>query len=529
MSDEPTDSGYVCAYLTANQFSIAPCNKACPAGEKIQPYIDLLNCGLTKANLRAAWELLTEDNPFPSICGRVCFHPCEQSCNRIDYDQPIGIHNIERFIGDNALRESFKWKFPKFNKRFNIRGSFTASYTTRSRTASSIAVVGGGPAGLSCAYHLRRKGYHSTIYEAGNELGGLLTRGIPAYRLPLSIARAEIKRITNTGISIRLNTSVGKDIDFSQLQKQYQVIFVAVGAHHERKLNVPGEEHPSVIPSSSFLNDLSHGKKAKLGRTIGIIGGGNAAIDAARIVLRLGSKPIIIYRRIEAEMPAIRDEVLEAKEEGITFLFLSAPIKIVIQKNKITAIECVKMKLGQRDKSGRRTPLPIKGSNFRIKLDTIIPAIGEETDISFLPDSCRDGNRIKMLADGISTDINGVFAGGDAATGPKSVVEAIGAGKKAANAIISYLNKEKNVVPVQPQSILFDDLNISHFEHKSLVNPDKLLLSRRKQSFVEVYKGYNNNKATEETARCFACGSCRTCLECEMHCPDMAIEVRSQT
>ena len=505
LSKEANANGYLCAQVNKT-YRTAPCNNACPTDEKIQAYIDLINQSATINNFHKAWELLTADNPFPAVCGRVCFHPCEKSCNRGDYDEPINIHNIERFIGDVGLNESFKLKLPKLNKKFKI------------------AIIGSGPAGLSCAYHLRRRGYQSTIFESDNKLGGLLTRGIPGYRLPQNITQAEIDRIIKSGIKIHLNTHINRD-DFDRSLSKFDAVFVAIGAHRERQLNINDEKNKSVISALRFLYEISRGRNVKLGKKVGIIGGGNAAMDAARSVLRLRKKPIIIYRRTENEMPALADDILEAKEEGIEFIPLTAPKRLIIRDNKIIALECVRMKSGPVDKSGRRMPIPIKGSDFRIQFDTLITAIGEEVNTEFLPDSLKDKNRIKVLADGIRTTMKSVFAGGDAVTGPRTVVEALGAGKRAAALIHFYIKKEKPEQFPVFTSIAFNDLNVDYFEHNSQIHPEKSAFSSRVKSFTEVYKGYTTKQFSTECARCFSCGGCRICLECEMHCPDMAIEV----
>jgi 2-oxoacid:acceptor oxidoreductase delta subunit (pyruvate/2-ketoisovalerate family) len=480
---------------------IPPCNNACPSGEKIQQYIDILN---QEEGLYKAWKLLTQDNPFPAVCGRVCFHPCENSCNRSDYDEPINIHTIERFIGDIGLNEGFKWRLPRVNKKYKI------------------AIIGAGPAGLSCAYHLRRRGYQSTIFEADNKLGGLLSQGIPSYRLPQDIVQAEIARIIKSDVKIHSNTAIGNEYDFDKLLKEYKTVFIAIGAHKEKKLGIPGAEHPSVIPALEFLYQLCAGKRVKIGQRVGIIGGGNSALDAARSVLRLGKKPIVIYRRTENEMPAILDEIQEAKEEQIEFVFLAAPERIIIRNNKIVSLECIKMKLGQADKTGRRQPIPIKGSDFKVGVDTIIPAIGEEVDTSFIP-----GSFLKVLDDTVSTNYEGVFAGGDAVTGPKTVVDAIGAGKKAAHLIHCYLRQVCLPVGASEKPVVFEDLNTAYFEHETRIPSGKLPLSSRLKTFAEVYQGYEKPQLKQECSRCFSCGVCNKCDNCFVFCPDMSVNKRA--
>jgi len=273
-----------------------------------------------------------------------------------------------------------------------------------------------------------------------------------------------------------------------------------------------------------LLYNLSRKRKINIGYRVGIIGGGNAAMDAARSVLRAGKKPIIIYRRTENEMPAITDEIHEAKEEGIEFIFLAAPERIIIRNNKIVALECIRMKLGPADKSGRRKPIPIRNSNFQVKLDTIIPAIGEEVDTSFLPDFLRTGdNKIKVSDNGISTIKRGIFAGGDAVTGPKTIVEALGAGKKSANLIHHYLKKKTLASAETEKQVAFEELNMAYFEHQPRTQPSKLVLSKRLHSFREVSQGYDIKQVSHESNRCFSCGVCNKCDNCFVFCPDMSV------
>jgi NADPH-dependent glutamate synthase beta subunit-like oxidoreductase len=493
----PAASGYLSVYLNKEKYRIPPCNNACPTGEKIQSYIDLIKQSVSKASLRQAWELLTEDNPFPSICGRVCPHPCETACNRSKYEEPIKISSIEKFIGDTGLKESFTWNMPKINQEYQI------------------AIIGGGPAGLSCAYHLRRIGYLSTIFESDSQLGGLLTQGIPRYRLPQNVAHTEISRLIQSDIKVNLNTHINKK-DFNWLRKEFDAIFIGIGAHKERRLDLKNSEHSSVIPALKLLYNICRNKKVSIGRRVGIIGGGNAAIDAARSILRLGKKPIVIYRRTEAEMPAIPEEIMEAKEEGVEFMFLAAPQRIIIKNQKISDLECMRMKLGAPDKSGRRTPIPIKNSKINIPLDTIVTAIGEHVDTESLPEAI---NGIR----------NGIFSGGDAVSGPATVVQALGAGKNAARLINFYIKKTKPNLTAKKESISFNDLNVRHFEHAYSIKQNKLDILSRRNNFAEIYKGYTRTQTVKEITRCFNCGDCRTCMECELHCPDMGIDITDKS
>ena len=493
---------------------IPPCNHACPANEKIQGYLDLIiqsAAGRTSASLQKkytqAWFLLTEDNPFLAVCGRVCFHPCETACNRGFYDESLAIHNIERFIGDYGLSKKLKLKTKKLKKR------------------KKIAIIGGGPAGLSAAYFLAQNGYRPTIFEADKQLGGLLASGIPAYRLPKNILQQEINAIIRLGVEVKTNVRIGRDKLLENILNNHDAVFIATGAHQERTLNITGEDAIGVIPALKFLSDLNTGRKIKLGQKVAVIGGGNAAMDAARSILRLGKEPIVIYRRTKNEMPAILDEINDAEEEKIKFIFLAAPVKIITMNNKIVALECVKMKLGKPDASGRRTPLPVKDSNFKIKVDNVIPAIGEQPDFSFLTAGIKTTDRGIQTDEFGITNIPGIFAAGDCVTGPRTVVEAIGAGKKAADALIKYLQKGKAVPEAEQDEkvVQFEQLNQNYFEPTPRLWPEKLNIQKRNKGFKEVYQPYSGKEVETESKRCFSCGVCNRCDNCFVFCPDMAV------
>jgi len=491
---------------------LPPCNHACPTGEKIQGHIDLLKNG----KYRQAWQLIKEDNPMPAVCGRVCFHPCETACNRREYDEPIAVHNIERFIGDFGLAKRLK--------ACTERSECVKRATKRQ--SKTIAIIGGGPAGLSCAYHLTHIGYKPTIFEASNKLGGMLMWGIPGYRLPKDILKKEIDSIIKSGVKVTKNTRIGVDISFEELQEQYEAVFIATGAHKERKLNILGESHPGVIPALDLLHALNQKRRPRLGKRVAIIGGGNAAIDAARSVLRMGKSPTIIYRRTRNEMPAIPDEIKDAEEEGIKFVFLAAPVRIITRGKKISQLECIKMKLGTPDKSGRRRPIPIKRSNFCIKVNNIIPAIGEEPDLSFLNSNAIVNDNLIDTDSWGATNLRGVFAGGDAVTGPKTVVEALGAGKRAARAIHQYFTKLMSPLkePEElPEPVSFSHLNLTYFEPADRVTAPKLTLKERARKIKEVYQTYKTESVLQEAERCFSCGVCNRCDNCFVFCPDVAV------
>ena len=479
---------------------IPPCNDACPAHENIQGYMELVK----QKRYLEAYELIIENNPFPSITGRVCFHPCEAACNRGEYDEALGIQNVERFLGDYGLKKAKREKLRKENGK-------------------QIAVIGSGPAGLSCGYYLAKLGYKVTIYEHFSLPGGMLRVGIPAYRLPKYILDKEIKKLEVLGVKIKTNFTIGDDLTLEEMRQNYDAVFIATGAHKSRKLDVPGEEAKGVLSGLEFLAKINMGKRPRIGKQVLVIGGGNTAIDAARSALRLGAQPKILYRRTRQEMPAVADEVNEAEKEGISIEFLVAPVKVIKSKGQATRLECQRMKLGKPDASGRRRPVPIKGSNFRIKCNSIISAIGEQIDLTYLTDD------IKTTGWGIDADewgrtsVANVFAAGDCVTGPKMVVDAIGAGKRVALAIDSYFSCKE--IKTEPKSELaqYANLNLAYFEPAVRIAMPSLNLKERKKNFKEVHLGYNEPLTNTEAERCFSCGICNKCDNCYVFCPDLAV------
>ncbi|HQT90846.1 MAG TPA: NAD(P)-binding protein [Candidatus Kryptobacter bacterium] len=479
----------------------SPCEVGCPAGEKISVYFELVR----QKKYEEAWYKILEDNPLPGVTGRVCYHPCEGQCNRSAHDEPVAIHNIERFVADKNLRNK---KLPQVSE---------------SPKSEKIAVIGSGPAGLSCAYQLSRKGYRAVVYEADHEAGGMLRYGIPGYRLPKKILDKEIADIESLGVEIRADSRIGGNVAWSELEK-YDAVFVAVGAMRSRKMEVPGEEMKGVYTGVDFLRELSTGNVPKIGRSVLVVGGGNTAIDAARSALRLGKKATILYRRTRAEMPAVPEEIEEAEKEGVLFEFLVAPTKITGVKGKANKIELIKMKLGEPDASGRRKPVPIKGSNFSMAADTIISAIGEEPDLSFLPYSfLKKGVRL-FVDDDYSTGVPGIFAGGDAATNPNgTVVNAIRAGKDAANSIDEFLGWRSKSNGKPHDVVRPGDINTFYFPHEERVKVPRITVEKSKATFGEVNRTLSEDQALAEAERCFTCGTCLHCDVCMTFCPDVAI------
>ncbi len=477
---------------------IPPCNNECPTNEKIQGYFDLVK----QSKLQEAYKLILEDNPFPSITGRVCYHPCENACNRKDYDDSIAIHCVERFIGDWGLK--------------NV--PFVKQLAKRKET---VAIIGSGPAGMATAYYLGLMGFDVTIFEKKVKLGGMLRYGIPAYRLPKKVLDNELKKLITLGIKFKTNTAVGKTITIDSMRKIFDYIIIAHGAHKNRPMGITNENTSDVFSGLEFLSQINSGKKPKIGKKVAIIGGGNTAIDAARSCLRLGLTPTILYRRTRTEMPAVPDEITACEAEGIKIEFLVAPVKIIAtKKGKVTGIELIKMKLGKPDASGRRRPVPVEKSNFVMNFNNIISAIGEQVDLSILSQDIAK-TEWGVKADNIGrTNISNVFAIGDCVTGPKTVVEAFGAGKRTAFQITDTGSKIEYKIDCP---VKFTDLNLDYFEHTGRIPKPEIPISDRKKNFKEVHTGYNKIMAKDEAERCFSCGVCNKCDNCFVLCPDLSV------
>lgn len=488
---------YLRPYYISRQ---APCTLICPLGQDIPFYLTALSDG----KLAEAWQKMMAANPFPAVCGRVCHHPCEQDCNRKDYDQPLAIHFLERFLGDWGIKKGAEIEKPEAKKE-------------------KIAVIGAGPAGLSCAYFLARKGYKVEVFEAMGEPGGMLRYGIPEYRLPRKILFQEIKRIEKLGVEIRTGKKFGTDFGWEDL-KSWAAIFLATGAHVDQKLKIPGRELKGIHTGLEFLKEVHSQKAPALGKKIVVVGGGNTAIDSARVAVRLGSKVTLVYRRTKEEMPGIQEEVEEAIKEGVKFFFQAAPLRIRGQKGKVEAVEFGKTKPGKVSGKGKGIPEIIKGSNFIMEADSLILAIGEKADLSFLPSEIKPENDLIPVDNWGKTNIPGVFAGGDAATGAGYVSAAIASGKRAARAISQYLsNNGDNLKGPFLEKVSIEQINLDYFRPSSRIKVPVLPVKARQKSFAEVYREVSTAQARKEAARCFSCGSCIQCNVCLMVCPDVAI------
>lgn len=471
---------------------LPPCNHACGAGENIQGWLDLLNQGQEQQ----AWQLLVQDNPMPAVLGRVCYHPCETSCNRAQVDSAVSIHQAERYLGDQALTQGW-----------NIQPMTQPS-------GKKVLIVGAGPSGLSASYHLALLGHQVEIFEAGPVAGGMMHFGIPAYRLPRDVLAAEVKRIEQLGVQIHLNHPV-KDLQQALKQGQFDAAFVAIGAHLSRKIDIPAREASHILDAVQYLREAGTGGQPMLGRRVAVYGGGNTAMDAARTARRLGAEDaMIIYRRDRDHMPAHDFEADEAMEEGVKIHWLRT-----IRDFKDQQITIEKMEL---DEQGQPQPT---GELETLEADALVLALGQQTDASLL----ESFNDIEPNDDG-TVDVNhkmmtqhpGIFAGGDMVPSQRTVTAAIGHGKKAARNIHGYLTSQEN--PTQKSPIVpFEALHLWYQTEASSTPQPELDAKQRSHSFTEVLGGLDGEQVRYEASRCFSCGNCFECDGCFGACPEDAI------
>jgi len=485
---------------TINKRGSPPCREACPAGVNVQGYVSLTSQG----KFEKAHDLIKEFIPFPSVCGRVCFHPCESECERGKLDEPLAINAIKRFVSQHASK--IEKEKPESPPR---------------RYEEKVAVVGSGPAGLTAAFELTKLGYTVTVFEALPIPGGMLRVGIPAYRLPKNILDREIDEIEDSGVEIKLGVAIGRDLTVQDLLQQgYSSIFIAVGVQKCQKLGIWGEELEGVTPALELLKRVNLGKAVELGEKVVVVGGGNVAIDAARTALRQRAKQVtVLYRRSGEEMPAYPSEVEEAEREGVELRFLVAPKRFLGEDGHVISVECIKMRLGEPDESGRRRPIPVEGSEFIIEADTVITAIGQSLETAMLPKQLAVARAGTLLVDPISlqTNLPGIFAGGDAVMGEATVIDAIAHGKRAAVSISRYLRDEDMYADRDEPVKKVTDVPKEGIEKKLRQVMPKLPLNQRMGNEA-VECGFTEEMAVEEATRCLACGGCSECLQCEEVC-----------
>jgi NADPH-dependent glutamate synthase beta subunit-like oxidoreductase len=484
---------------------LAPCRQTCPAEIDIPLYIAQIREG----DYEGAVNTIRERNPFLLSCGRVCPHPCETNCRRGIEDESVSINQLKRFVADYEMNSEERLPMPM-----------------APQTRKRIAVIGGGPAGLTCAYFLRRLGHQVNIFEAMPKLGGMLRYGIPQYRLPKEVLDWEIDGILDLGIDFHTNVRFGQDFDLTSLVASgFDAIFLGIGAWKDASLRVKGEDLKGCYTGIDFLSRLASGENIPTGRTAAIIGGGNTAIDCTRNLIRMGVKKVyIVYRRTRAEMPANSVEIDAAEHEGVQFSFLAAPVEVKGDEDgRVTHLEYLKMKLGEPDASGRRRPVPIEGSETLLETDMVITAIGQSPEISFTERSRKRlaelkttrWNTIDVDPATLQSNIPYLFAAGDAATGPSLVVDAIGGGRRAARSIHQYVMGQK--ITAQTKELGKDLIAETLFDHVAGVikNPrapmPELPVEERIYSFIEVDQVLTENSAKNESNRCLSC--CLTCYD----------------
>lgn len=518
---------------------VPACQNACPTANDIESWIRHLEAG----RVAEAFEAATIENPFPAIMGRVCFHPCMEGCNRRELGGAVNINALERSLGDAAggtlpVPKPF---FPPSKKK--------------------VAVVGSGPAGLACAYHLCRLGHAVTIFERAPKAGGMLRYGIPSYRLPREVLDREVERLKAMGIDFQLEKPVPSATELQVLAQDYSAVFLATGAHKSKPLGIEGEKTPGVMPGLELLKQAAAGKNPKVGRRTVVVGGGNTAVDAARTARRLGAEVTIVYRRSRAEMPAFEEEVRAAEEEGIRFEMLLSPQRVEVTSGRASGLTCQRMKLGDPDASGRRQPIPAEGAPVTIPAETILTAIGEEIDLSIIPSALHieKGGSLRTGAAG-RTEWRNLFAGGDFVAGARTVVDAMAAGKRSAIAIDCLLRGEsvEELLPKisiagegpasmaryvahrggqhpcgvpassavrQERVVRYEDLNHAFFTRSEPAATPAIPVEERlgSNAFAEVHAALPDAGRASELARCFHCGRCTECDNCYIYCPDVAI------
>jgi 2-oxoacid:acceptor oxidoreductase delta subunit (pyruvate/2-ketoisovalerate family) len=470
---------------------LPPCNNACPAGENIQGWLFHAESG----DYEQAWRVLVQDNPLPAVMGRVCYHPCETSCNRGQLDQPVGINSVERFLGDEAVKRGWKFDAPA------------------AASGKKVLVVGAGPSGLSAAYHLARMGHKVEIHEAGPLAGGMMRFGIPKYRLPREVLDAEVQRILDLGVTLKFNAKVA-NIEQSMKQGGFDASFLAVGAHIGKRTMIPAGDAAHIVDAVSVLRSMEGEDKPMLGRKVVVYGGGNTAIDVARTVKRMGAEPIIVYRRTRDRAPAHDFEIEEAMQEGVMIKWLST-----IKQAEVGEITVEKMVL---DDKGFPQPT---GEFEKLEADSVVLALGQDVDLSLLEGvkglEIKDGT--VQVAPNMMTGYPGIFAGGDMVPSERTVTVAVGHGKKAARHIDAWLRGTEYQPAPKHELVTYDKLNPWYYSDADKTVRPMLDIIRRQTSFDEVQGGLDETNALFEARRCLSCGNCFECDNCYGVCPDNAV------
>ncbi|MEP0767624.1 MAG: FAD-dependent oxidoreductase [Fimbriimonadia bacterium] len=503
-----------------------PCTQGCPSGTAIERWMGYV----AKGEYEKALETIRMEHPSPAILGRVCFHPCESHCNRSKMEGSVGINMLERHIGD-----------------MTANAPPAPPHDVPAVEALRVAVVGSGPAGLGAAYHLRRLGHEVEVFERMPALGGMLRYGIPSYRLPKDVLDAELDRIGRMGI--RFHTGVAPQVS-DLFQQGFHRVFLAFGAQRSRRLGVPGDEHPSVLPGLRFLSDVAQGVRTEVPVKVYVVGGGNTAIDAARAALRLGADVTILYRRTRQEMPAFEEEIEAALAEGVRIEYLVAPSQ-VDDESGLAAMTCIRMELGEPGPDGRRKPEPVAGSEFRLPAGLVLSAIGEEAELDLAPELANERGSLATDEEMRTSDPR-VWAGGDMTDSPRTVIDAIASGKRAAIAIdcearglsfrevlkrirvpdcpglsmetyLRVLREGIEAVEPVPEVAGYELLNTFYFDELARQRRPEQEPKDRTSGFMEVHPDISEEIAISEAMRCLHCGNCISCDNCFIYCPDAVI------
>ncbi len=496
------------------------CENACPVNTRAPQYIS----AIVKEDYDLAFELNRGDNLFPAILGRICVHPCEEKCRRgLLIDQPISICSLKRASTD------YRTHFPQIQRAFKKKGK-------------KVAIIGAGPSGLSAANDLARIGYSVTIYESFPILGGMLNVGIPPYRLPRKAVKRAIEEVRRLGVEVLTATPIGKELNLESLRKEHDAVYIAAGAHKAEKLGIPGEDLQGVIHGVTFMQRVNLGEDLKIGqKRVAVVGGGNTAMDAARSSLRLGAEEVfILYRRTKEEMPVDPRELEQVEEEGIKIHYLTQPIQIFSRDGiKVSGVRCIRNRLGEPERDGRRRPIPIEGTEFDIDIDLLIPAVSQSPDISFLPEEIgleiSKWDRLAVNPETFETNVHGIFAGGDFVTGPRDVIRVIADGRRAALFIHSYLSGEK-IEKSPAYFTLVPEVEIDpDLEKIPRQKMDTLPVQERKSIDKEVELGFSKERAVKEAERCLQCHiftifdrtQCILCGGCVDICPKFCFRMVS--
>jgi formate dehydrogenase major subunit len=492
--------------------SLPPCMDGCPNHNAIREMLMTISKAeeFEKSPEQAfeeAFYIFLETTPFPSVCGRVCPHPCESACNRKEKEGAVGINSVERFIGDFGLEKGLK-----------------PTKLAGEARSEKIAVVGSGPGGLTAAYQLARRGYPVTVFEAFPKAGGMLRYGIPDYRLPPGTLDAEIDRILELGVELRLNTAVGTEISLDELRKEYKAVFVALGAHQGIELRIQGEDAPNVFTGTDFLHRVNCGEKVDVGDKVLVIGGGDTAVDAARVCRRLGADVAIVYRRTRKEMPAIDEEIEGADLEDVKIDYLAAPMEIYTENGRAVGMKCQRMELGEPDSSGRRRPVPIEGDTFDMDFTCLIAAVSQAPDFEGFGELIEGKDWIKV-DEKFETKLEAVYSGGDNIN-LGLAIDAIAHGNAAAMAIDEMIAGERDAAAESPKLgvVLAERMQLGHYEEKQRVPRKEMPVEERLKDMVaEIASTWSTEEAMAEAQRCMSCGKCFDCSTCWSFCQDNAI------